>query len=96
MEPGLDRLIIIGGVFLTIITGRINKLVGGICGLLLTTGIMIWGLFVYSRPGYTMTFFGAEISQEIFMVLVVVWYIFDVKQIMAVLKEKRFIGATNT
>jgi len=62
-----------------IIQGVISKashLAGAITGYLITTGILIWGLSVYSA-GDLITLFGIPLSQQAFLVACLVWYGFD-------------------
>jgi hypothetical protein len=87
MENYSFRIFVIIGVVISIVVSKVNKFIGGIVGLLVTTGILIYGLNVYSKPGWTLTFFNIEISQGIFLVMIAVWYFFDIKQIIAGKKE---------
>jgi hypothetical protein len=87
MENYSFRIFVIIGVIISIVVSKVNKFIGGIVGLLVTTGILIYGLNVYSKPGWTLTFFNIEISQGIFLVLIAVWYFFDIRQIIAGKKE---------
>ena len=87
MPDNSFRLFVIIGVIISIVVSRINKFYGGIVGLLVTTGILIYGLNVYSKPGWTLTFFNIEISQGLFLVFIAIWYFFDIKQIIAGKKE---------
>ena len=87
MENYSFRIFVIIGVVISIVVSKVNKFIGGIVGLLVTTGILIYGLNVYSKPGWTLTFFNIEISQGIFLVLIAVWYFFDIRQIIAGKKE---------
>lgn len=81
------RGFVIGGIIVSIIISNINKFIGGIVSLLVTTGILIYGLDVYSKPGWTMTFFNIEVSQGFFLVIIAVWYFFDIRQIIQGKKE---------
>ncbi len=56
---------------------RANKMAGAISGFVITTGILLWGLSVYSG-GEQITFFGAPLDQGVFIFLCLVWYGFDV------------------
>lgn len=87
MEDYSFRIFVIIGVVISIVVSKINKFYGGIVGLLVTTGILIYGLNVYSKPGWTLTIFNIEISKGIFLVLIAVWFFFDIRQIMAGKKE---------
>jgi len=87
MEGQSFRIFVIVGVIISIVVSRVNKFIGGIVGLLVTTGILIYGLNVYSKPGWTLTFFNIEISKGIFLVFIAIWLFFDIKQIMAGKKE---------
>ena len=45
MDNSAFRIFVIGGIILSIFVSKINKLIGGIVSLLVTTGILIYGLF---------------------------------------------------
>ena len=69
--------IIIVAVLVQGFIGRANKMAGAIAGFLITTGILLWGLSVYS-DGDQISFFGSPIDQGFFIILCMVWYGFDV------------------
>ncbi len=69
--------IIIVAVLIQGFIGRANKMAGAIAGFLITTGILVWGLFVYS-DGDQISFFGSPIDQGFFIILCKAWYGFDV------------------
>jgi hypothetical protein len=56
---------------------RANKMAGAITGFVITTGILLWGLSVYSG-GDQITFFGNPMDEGVFIFLCLVWYGFDV------------------
>ena len=87
MEGDSFRIFVIGGIILSIFISRINKLVGGIVSFLVTTGILVFGLSLYAEPGWTLMIFGIEISKGVFIILIIVWYAFDIKQILDRIKE---------
>jgi hypothetical protein len=88
MSSDAFRGTVIAGVLISIVASRFNKIAGGVVSLIVTTVILLFGLDVYSRPGWTMTFFGIEVSEGIFLLMIAIWYFFDVKQIRDGLKER--------
>ena len=81
------RAIVIGGIIISIFASKINKFIGGIVSLGVTTFIFVYGLGVYAKPGWTLQFFGITVSQEFFVVLILIWYAFDFKQVYDGWKE---------
>ncbi len=80
------RVIVIAGIILAIVARRANRLAGGVISTLVTTFILIFGLNAYSGSG-RISIFGIPLSEGVFVMLIAVWYIVDVKQIMGGLKE---------
>ena len=68
---------------------RSNRMAGAIAGYVLTTGILIWGLSLYSQ-GSGIALIGIPLSQPVFLVVCIVWYGFDTK---AFLKAKKIAAA---
>ena len=63
--------IVIGGV------SKSNPKLGGWLGVVLTSGILIWGLSIYSEPYSAVTFFDIPLSQGMFLLLVMAFYGYD-------------------
>jgi hypothetical protein len=80
--------IIVGLVVSTIISG-FNRLAGGIIGFIVTTFILAVGLDIYRSPGWRLTYFGFEISRDVFLILIAVWYFFDIIAIIRGLRKRR-------
>lgn len=68
---------------------RSNRMAGAIAGYVLTTGILIWGLSLYSE-GSGIAFIGIPLTQPIFLIVCAVWYGFDTK---AFLKARKIAAA---
>jgi len=60
---------------------------GAIIGFLITTGILVWGLSLYEDGG-AIAFFGIEVPQPLFLILCVVWYVFDVVGLVQARKQR--------
>jgi hypothetical protein len=89
------RLIVIGGVIVSIFASKANKLVGGIVSSLVTTFILIFGLDAYSHSG-AISFLGIRLPQSVFVLVILTWYFFDFKQIAAGIKEKGVLKQIRT
>lgn len=92
MEDYTFRGIVIGGVILSVIVSRFSKLWGGIIGLGITGYILYYGLEAYSHPGWAISLFNFELSREVFLILIGIWFIFDFKQIYDGIKERALTG----
>ena len=55
---------------------RFSRLAGALVGLLLTTGILVWGLSVYSAGGQ-IALLSIPLSQPVFILACLAWYAFD-------------------
>ena len=64
---------------------KASRVAGAIMGFLITTGIFLWGLAVYGSHNQIM-FFGIPLSQPVFVILCLVWYVFDTFSLIAALK----------
>jgi len=87
MPPEGFRIVVIVGVIISVLASRANKLVGGIISSLVTTFILLFGLQAYTHSGY-ISFLGIRLSQGLFLLVILVWYGFDIKQIADGVKEK--------
>lgn len=61
---------------------KASRMAGALAGFLITSGILIWGLGVYA-DGDEIAFFGVAIPQFLFVILCLIWYAFNVKEIFA-------------
>lgn len=73
--------VIIVAIILQSFISRASRLAGAIAGYVITTGIMLWGLTVYG-DGYRMAFFGIPLPVEGFVILCLVWYGFDTRELL--------------
>jgi hypothetical protein len=64
---------------------RTNRMAGAIAGFVLTTGILIWGLSLYSA-GSGIALLGIPLSQPIFLIVCVAWYGFNTKAFLGARK----------
>ena len=77
--------IVIVAIIAQSMIARTNRMAGAIAGYLLTTGILIWGLSLYSA-GSGIALIGIPLSQPIFLVVCAVWYGFDTKAFLTARK----------
>jgi hypothetical protein len=87
VPPEGFRIVVIVGVIISIFASRANRLIGGVISALVTTFILIFGLQAYSHSGY-ISFLGIRLSEGLFMLAILIWYGFDIKQIADGVKEK--------
>lgn len=73
--------IVLIAIFAQAMIARTNRMAGAIAGFVLTTGILIWGLSLYSE-GSGIALIGIPLSQPVFLVVCVVWYGFNVKSFL--------------
>ncbi|MFQ5602748.1 MAG: hypothetical protein ACE5HS_05715 [bacterium] len=71
MNPAIIIAIVIQSLI-----ARASRMAGAIVGFLITTGIFIWGLGLYT-DGDAIAFIGIELSQPVFVVACLIWYGFD-------------------
>ena len=55
---------------------KVSRIAGAIVGYVITTGILLWGLAIYDQHGQ-IAFFGIPLAQPVFVILCIVWYVFD-------------------
>jgi len=84
--------VIIIAIILQSFIARSNRMAGAIAGYVITTGILLWGLSVYNAEN-TITFFGVPIPQGLFIVLCLVWYVFDTRAFLVAQKQSKFESA---
>jgi hypothetical protein len=65
-----------------------NRMAGAIVGYLITTGIFLWGLSLYSQ-GSEIVFFMIPLSEPVFIGLCAVWYFFDTRALLRARKLSR-------
>ena len=68
--------VIIGAILVQSWVSKASRVAGAILGYLITTGIFLWGLAIYGDHGQ-IAFFGVPLSQPVFVILCLVWYVFD-------------------
>ena len=68
--------IIIAALIAQAVISKASHLAGALTGYLITTGILIWGLSVYSAGDF-IALFGISLSQQAFLIACLVWYGFD-------------------
>ena len=57
---------------------RASRMAGAIVGFIITTGIFLWGLSLYSA-GSGIVFFMIPLSEGAFIAVCVVWYAFNTR-----------------
>jgi len=67
---------ILVAIIIQSLIARASRIAGAIAGYIITTGVLLWGLSVYDE-GNAIAFFGAELSQQVFVLLCLAWYAFD-------------------
>ena len=74
--------IIVAALVVQAIIGQISRMAAACVGYVITTGILVWGLSLYSA-GEAIAFFGVPLSQPVFLVACLVWYGFDTTEFIA-------------
>jgi hypothetical protein len=77
--------VILAAVFVQVLITRASRLAGAIAGLVITTGVLLWGLWSYAS-GYQMLWFGVPLPQLVFVVLCGVWYGFDIRDLVRAIR----------
>jgi hypothetical protein len=77
--------VIVGAIVVQSFIAKASGIAGAITGYVITTGIMLWGLSLYS-DGYQIAFFGIPLSQSAFIIACLIWYGFDTKAFIAAKK----------
>jgi len=72
---------------------KTSRMAGAIVGYLITTGIFLWGLSLYSQ-GSEIVFFMIPISEPVFIGLCAVWYFFDTRAFLRARRISRPPAAT--
>jgi len=68
--------VIIVAIIVQGIISKVSHLAGCIAGYLITTGILLWGLSVYS-DGDFIALFGIPLTKPVFLFACVFWYGYD-------------------
>ena len=74
--------VIIVAIIIQAIVARRSRLEGAIVGYIITTGILLWGIFVYAQ-GNQITLIGIPLALPVFLIACLVWYAFDTREFMA-------------
>ena len=72
---------IVGAILVQIVVARFNRIAGAIIGFLVTTGVLIWGLGIYS-DGKLIALFNFELSKTTFIIGCAAWYFFDAIELL--------------
>jgi hypothetical protein len=80
---------IIVGVVISIIVSAVHRCAGAIVSLFVTTFVLCVGLDMYRSPGWQLTFMAIEISKNTFLIVIGVWYLFDIIELIVGCKKKK-------
>jgi len=78
--------VIVVAVIVQMLIAKASRIAGAIAGYALTTGILIWGLSVYSE-GSGIALFTIPLSEPVFLTICSIWYVFDTKEFIAAKKQ---------
>lgn len=84
---GLTILIFLG-LLISIVISSIHKCGGAIAGLIVTVFILCVGLDAYRSEGWSMTFFGIEISRNVFLIIIGVSFLFNIIGLFSCRKKR--------
>ncbi len=73
---------IVAALVVQMFIGGVSRIAAAVVGYVITTGILVWGLSLYSA-GDAIAFLGAPLSQPIFLAACLVWYGFDTWEFLA-------------
>lgn len=82
--------VIILALIIQWLIAKASHLAGGVFGLLLTSGILVWRVSLYQQ-GNWITFLGIKLSQLAFIGLCLVWYLFDVLEILQASRQPKVV-----
>lgn len=99
------QITIIIAIIIQIVIERVNRVAGAITGFLVTTGICVYGLYLYKHTIYVISWKGHNLEETYFVTFIVFWYIFDLfilfraivsqnKEIAAPVKDKETFRST--
>lgn len=74
--------VIVGAIIGQSLISRASRIAGAVAGYAITTGILLWGLSLYSG-GDQIALFSIPLSQPVFLLSCLVWYGFDTKEFFA-------------
>ena len=77
--------VILVAIIVQVIIAKVNRMAGAAIGFIITTGILIWGISIYSE-GNAIAFFGNALPKGVFIIAIIVWYIFDWRELSAARK----------
>ena len=78
--------VIVVAIIIQWIVAKFSRIAGAIIGYIVTTGILLWGISAYGE-GSQITLFGMPLSQPIFLIACLVWYLFDTREFLAARRE---------
>ena len=78
--------VIIVAIIIQAVIAKSSRVAGAVFGYLITTGILLWGIFVYGQ-GSQIALFGIPVSETIFLIACLVWYGFDTREFMTARKK---------
>ncbi len=82
----MDRMVILVALLIVIISGRINRRVGGILGVIFTAGLTWWGLNVI-KSGGELNIIKTHISREIFLIIMALFFVYNL--VVAIIGNKK-------
>jgi hypothetical protein len=71
--------VIIVAILVQALVARASRKAAAILGYLITTGILVWGLSTYGN-GDQIALFGIAVSEPVFLVACLVWYLLDTNE----------------
>ena len=80
--------VIVGAVLIQFVVGRISRVLGAILGFVITTGILLWGVVIYGAGGQ-ISFATIPLPFSIFILACVIWYVFDVRELLTAFRVRR-------
>ena len=72
------NLIVLIAIVAQSFISKTSRIAGAVVGYLITTGILLWGISLYSA-GSGIAFFGIPLSEPVFLVACLAWYGFDTR-----------------
>jgi len=79
--------LIIGAIVLQGAIAKGSRVAGAVAGFVITTGILLWGISLYS-DGSQIALFGIPLSEPVFVIACIVWYVFDTREFIAARNAK--------
>ncbi|MBI3178080.1 MAG: hypothetical protein HYZ27_00365 [Deltaproteobacteria bacterium] len=75
-------------IVVVLVTRRFSPLVGSALGILLTTSLLVWGIWTYGQGG-GMAFAGVPIPRIVFLLLIAAWFGVEAFSLWQALKARR-------